>query len=160
MSNQKPNLDELNLSQEILDLHAAQMKALKIGEGAQIAGTKETVPSLLSPEDYKTVVAAQKITKDFLAATALTMSELSVAHMKKNKDVNTTELVLPYGDDKIEATFDRSKTYPGQGKDAEPVVKHGVLSMSYTASGAVNQRGAIKKIRGFANALASAELSK
>lgn len=156
----KPSLDDLKLSENVLNLRKALVKELKVGDGGVISVSKDTVEAVVGAESLKSVADAQKVIADLAAATALAVTDLSVPYLKKNKDVSRVELMMPVAKDKIEATFDRTKTSRNPLNGGEPVTRFGVLNMSYTANGAVNQRGVVKKIRSYASQLADYELNK
>lgn len=156
----KPSIDELKLASNVLEVKKALVKGMKVDDGGMITVSKETVEAAVGADALKTVADAQRVIADLAAGTALAVTEVSIPYMKKNKDVNRVELLMPVAKDKIEATFDRSKVTRNPMAGGEEVTKFGVLNMSYTANGAVNQRGAVKKIRSYASALADYEFNR
>lgn len=156
----KPSVDDLKLNQSVLDMRKALAKEFKVGEGGVIPCSKEVVESVLSEESLKSVADAQKVMADLAAATALAMTDVSIPYLKKNKDAARVELTMPVLKDKLESTFDRVKVSRNPMAGGAEVTKYGVLNMSYTVNGAVNQRGAIKKIRTYASELADFELNR
>lgn len=160
MSNNKPDLDELKLAPEIIDLSKKIEKEISFNEAGVASLGKDFYESTL-PEGLTTdmVSKIQKHHQNLASATGLALTNTAVPYMKKHKDINTVELVMPVLKDKLEGSFDRSKTYPARGEGAEPLTKYGVLNMNFTVNGAVNQRGTLKKIRGYANEFAASQLS-
>ncbi len=103
----------------------------------------------------KIVEITQASRDDFITASALALGHVGTSYLKKNKAVNTVEVATMIGKDRVEATFDRVREYPGRGEGAEKIVKYGVLTAGYTANGAVGSRGTLKRARQYLNDFAS-----
>lgn len=163
MSNQKPSLEDLNLSADIIELSKSLEKEFKVGDGNLINVTKEAVKSVLTEDQLKTLGESQKIVKTLTTAASLALTHVGVEHMRKHKDVDQISFAMPVVNDRLAGTIDRVKVYERkspQSGEIESTTKHGVVTMQYTATGAVNKLGTMKKARVYANEYAAAVLAK
>ncbi len=101
----------------------------------------DNLPTDLTMAEIKRV---QKHRGEVVAAATLAIGELSLAHMKKHKDINQVAVAFKLGHDKVELAVDRSREF-NDGKGGK-LLKHGYVSVGYTASGATNS-GEFKKAR-------------
>lgn len=162
MSNEKPNLDDLKLGDDLLALRdkiKTEYKG-KIGEGGVITPEKDLAERVLPEGSIAKLNEASKIVQLFTSAHGLAMVELGNEHMRKHKDATSIEARVQVGKDVLEQSYEKSKTYAARGEGAEPITKWGVLNTSFVTTGATNSRGTLKKIRAYANQLAAHELSK
>lgn len=159
-SSEKPSIEDMKLPAAITDLSRKLEKEFTVGDGSLVNPDKDAITRVLPEESVKVLSEAQKIYSDLTSATALAFHNVSHAYMKKNKSVERVELHMPVLRDKIEGTYDRSKISRSPVPGSEPTTKYGILNMSLTVNGTVNQRGHLKKIRAYASDLAAHELAK
>lgn len=159
MSNSIPSIADQNLPTEVTALAAKLAKEFKIDEAGNINLGKDVFATTL-PEGLtiETVRKVQDHRQQVASAAAIALMEVGAADLKKHKERDTVSLQFPFEKDRLEMTFDRTREYPGRGEGAEKIVKHGVLTPSFIANGAVGSRGSLKKIKDFSNAYTAAVL--
>lgn len=81
----------------------------------------------------------------FIANAAHTIGEPAIEAMAKNKDIQNITVNIPMGHDKLALSIDRTReTSDGKGGRME---QHAYLTVGYTAVGAGQNRGELKKVR-------------
>ncbi len=175
---EKADINTYKFSEELLALSKRLEKQYKPDDAGVIATEKEAYvehvhagfsDAVLKAADKfrddskgltaKIVEITQASRDDFITASAIALGHVGAPYLKKHKAINTVEVSTMIGKDRVEATFDRVREYPGRGEGAEKIVKYGVLTAGYTANGAVGSRGTLKRARQYLNDFASEYLA-
>lgn len=137
---------EIKLKESTTDLALANA-----GLTVKKDGTPVSPESLY--DDYLVAIGADpKVNKKyqehrttFIAQAAHTFGAPAIEAMAKNKDIQNISVDIPMGHDKLTLSVDRTReTSDGKGGRME---HHGHLTVGYTAVGAGQNRGELKKVR-------------
>lgn len=138
-----------NVSKEVLDLSAKIQEAVKIDHKTGTAEVADgiwesTLPDTLTKEQVKQVKDHEA---NFVAAGGHAVGRLAIVAMKKNKDLNEVQATIGmHGYDKAVYSVERERQYHNpQDKDADPIVKHGVLGVNFRNMAGRNA-GELKKV--------------
>lgn len=132
-------------SEAVKALASVFAKSITVEKDGTIKIEGDLVADNLPEElDLATIKRVQKHRSEVLAAAALALGEKGLPYLKKNKDAESIPLEFKIGADKVGLNLERSREF-NDGKGGK-LVKHGYISMSYTASGAGNS-GELKKAR-------------
>lgn len=98
------------------------------------------------PEDLSLaqIKRVQKHRGEVVAALSLALSHAALPVMGKNKELAKVETSVKIGNDKLDLALEREREF-NDGKGGK-LLKHGYLSVGYTATGATNA-GEFKKVR-------------
>lgn len=137
------------------------MQALTLDEktGVGIPADKLYESVLPAELPMETVLAVQNHNASFVAGSVEAFGTLSVNAMASNKSLDKTTVEIPMaGKDSVGINVDRTKTYANNLGDGKPVVKHGVVTATYTVDGGRNS-ASLKAARASITDLAMGKLA-
>lgn len=125
-------------------IEAAGLKVLKDGT---VEKPEELFEKFLegSGHTLADIKKGQAIVGDFATALGNALGQQGLAVMAKDKSIEIIATEVKVGNDKIGAQLNQKQDVP-DGKGGQTTI-YGNLSMKYTAMGASNSRGEMKKVR-------------
>lgn len=139
-----PAATEVKISDAVNTLAGIYEKGIKIEDGKAVFEDGLIDNNL--PEDVSVaqIKRMQKVRGEIVAAATLALSRKSMPVLAKNKALERIEGQFKIGNDKVDLGFERQREF-NDGKGGK-ILKHGYVSIGYTATGATNA-GEFKKVR-------------
>lgn len=148
------------LKDEVLALANKIETAMTIDKATGIVTTASDIYSTTLPDGItiETVNTIEKHNGNFIAASAHAIGTIAVGAMKENNGLASAETVITMGGrNELGLTVDRERTYRNPQDANTPIVKQGVVSITYDVV-ADNDSGQLKIARKSINSLAAAAL--
>lgn len=137
------------VSTEVKDLSAKIIKMVEVDSKTGVSEVASDVWEKTLPEDLtkEQITAVKNHEANFIAAGADAVGTLALKAMKKNSELDTVTAVIGmHGRDTATYSVAREKSYPNiQDKDADPIVKQGVVQVNFRNSAGRNT-GELKKV--------------
>lgn len=156
----KPDVKVPTLKQEVLDLSTKIEAAMAIDVTTGIVTTESNIYETSLPEGISLdlVNRIETHNNNFIAGAAHAVGRIGVNAMKDNTSLNSAEtLIRMGGKNELGLTVERERTYRNPKDQENPVVKNGVVSITYDVV-ADNDAGQVKAARQIINGLAASAL--
>lgn len=158
----KPEVKVPSLKEDVLALSKKIEEAMAIDNNTGIVTTGGDIYETTLPEGItiETVNTIEKHNGDFIAASAHAIGQVAVNAMKDHSALASAETVIKMGGrNELGLTVERERTYRNPQDATKPVVKNGVVTITYDVA-ADNDSGQVKNARTIINNLAASALAK
>lgn len=157
-------MSEVKVPADVLELSKKAKAAMKVDGGVINLEDEFYAGTLPEGITMDTVKELQKHDTNFVSAIGHAFGQASIEAMKKDKQLEETQITTNLGKDVVGGVFRRSYEkslgIPKDGEERKTETAYGQLNMSYKKHGSAGSRGSLKKVRDSLNAEARAALAK